>query len=77
MPRRVEQDVAHRVPNLAWGLQDPHVVPVCQQATPPAERAPHCPGHPPAERLHPATECMPIICLDDEVRVIPQERVVH
>ena len=77
MPRRVEQHVPDRIPNLARCLQHSHVVPIRQEAPTPPKRTPHRSQHPPGERLHPPTERTPILRLNDQVRVIPQERVVH
>ena len=77
MPGRVEQYVPDRTPDLARCLQDPHVVAIRQQPTTPPERSPHCPYHPLAQGLHPTTEGMLIFRLDDEVCVVPQERVVN
>ncbi len=77
MPSHVEQHVPDRVPNFAWGLQHPHVVAIRQQPTTPPERAPQRPDHSEAQGLHPTTERILIFRLDDQVRVIPHERVVH
>ncbi len=77
MPCRVEQHVPDRIPDLARRLQHPHVVAIRQQPPTPPKRTPHRPDHPPAERLHPPTERTTILRLDDEVCVIPQERVVN
>ncbi len=77
MSRGIEQHVADRIPYLAGRLQDPQVVAIRHQPTSPPERSPHRPDHPPAQALHPTTERVLILRLDDEVRVVPQERVVH
>ena len=77
MPGRIEQHVPDRIPNLARCLQHPHVVTIRQQPPSPPERTPHRPQHPPGERLHPTSKGVTIPRLDDQVCVIPQERVVH
>ena len=77
MPRGVEQHVADRIPDFPRCLEGTQVVPIRQQPTAPPECPSHCPGHSPAKRLHPTTERMATLCFDDEVRVVPQERVMH
>ena len=77
MPRGIQQHIADRIPDLARCLQHSHVITIGKQPASPPERALHRPDHPPAERFHPPTERMPIFRLDDEVGVIPQERIVH
>ena len=77
MPRGVEQDVPDRIPDFARRPQDPRVVAIRQQPPTPPKHTPHRPGHPLAQTLHPPTERILILRLDDEVRVVPQERVVH
>ena len=77
MPRGVQQHVPDRILDLARRPQDPRVVAIRQQPPAPPKHTPHRPGHPPAQTLHPTTERVLILRLDDEVRVIAQERVVH
>jgi hypothetical protein len=53
------------------------VVAIGENATAATENAIDGTGEPRAYRHHAASECLTVLCLDDEVRVIPLERVVH
>ncbi len=77
VPPCVEQHVPDRIPHLARRLQNPHVVPVRQDLATPRERPLCCTYHPHSDGLHSPPESVAILCLDNEMSVVPQEGVVH
>ena len=73
----VQQDVANRVPNLPGRLQNPHVVAIRQDPSAPGKRPLRRPDDPHRNGLHPTSERVAILRLDDQMRVVPPQRVVH
>jgi len=74
---RVQQDVAQRVPHLFRRRQKSEMVPIGQDR-PAAPRNPiHGAREPRRDRLHAAPERVAIARLDDQMRVVPLQRVVH
>ena len=73
----VEQHIPDRIPDLARRLQHPHVIPVRQELAAPRERPLCRPHHPHGNRLHSPSQCVAALGLDNEMGMVPQERVVH
>jgi hypothetical protein len=74
---RVQENVAKRIAHLSRGWKEPHVVAIGENATAATEDTIHGTGETRADRHHAASECGAVLRLDDEVRVISLERVVH
>ena len=77
MTSGVQQHVTNRVPNLSWRLQNPHVVAIRQDPSAPCKCPLRRPDNPQRDGLHPPSERVPILRLDNQMRMIPQERVMH
>lgn len=75
---RVQQHVSKRISHLPRRPQQPRMVAIGDH---PPLRPPHHPVHrerqPRPNRHHPAPERMLILRFDDQVGVIPEQRVVH
>lgn len=77
MLANVLQHVDQRIPDFAGRAKNPQVVAVAQHRTAARERRVHDAREARAERLHTASEPLGVVCLDEEVRVVRLERVVH
>ncbi len=73
----VEKDVAKRVMHLTRRRQQSQMVAIGDDRPPPIRDSVHGTCQPRAEHPHPAPEGATIARLDDQVRVIPLQRVVH
>ena len=76
MPARIEQHVGERVPHLLRRLQHAQVIALEEHRPGAPERPVHRAREPRRKRHHPAPERLPIVGLDDQMRVIVLDRVV-
>ena len=76
MPARVEQNVGESVSHLARSPQGAHVIAIREHRTRATKHAIDGSGEPRSDRLHPAPEGALVVCLHDQMSVIPLERIV-
>ena len=69
MMTRVQEDVREGVPYLARASEHVEMEALGEHGPVSAERPVQSPRDPGPERLHPATECMSVGRLDEQVRV--------
>lgn len=74
---RIQENVAERVMHLARRPQQPRVIAVRQHRSCVFRHAVDRTGEARTDALHPASERRLVRGLDDEMRVVPLERVVH
>ena len=72
----IEQYVAESRPDLSWGFQYVQVVAIREDLPRSSERPVHGPCQSGADRHHPASERRSIARFDDEMHVVPLQRVV-
>jgi hypothetical protein len=77
VPACVEQYVGDGAAHLGRGSQHAHVVPIYQHGTSTPEGAIHSSCQTRAKSLHTAPQRRRSVCLDDQVRVIGLQRIVH
>jgi hypothetical protein len=73
----IQQYVAQSTVHLAWRRQHSNVIAIREHTTTTVRHTIHGPRQTGSHRLHAAPERMPVLCLDDEVRMIALERVVR
>jgi hypothetical protein len=73
----IQEHVAERAVHLARRRQYPVMVPTREHTPRAARDSIHGTREPHADRLHPAPERVAILRLDDQMRMVAEQRIVH